>query len=620
MNSLTRREEAPAHAEDRAGTTRAVFWATRASLYLLGLLCALPFLQWRHSYPITSFYSEWLAFVLGCAALVPLVLARYYRCLRVPWIALTPLGFALVLLMHVVLMRSPYPQQALLAVAYLAWAASLILMASIVRREIGLEASAIVLAWFILVSGCISAGAGLLQYYDARGFLESVIATKLGREVYGNLGQPNHFADHIALALASLVLLYSLRRIGVKPAVPACALLLFVLSLSGSRSTWLYLGSLAVLAVLAYRKGNSDSARAAMRFAIALLPGFALAHAVASMPWLAPSHMHTTVLDRMFELAGTSSERLQLWREAGLMFLDNPVTGVGWGQYSWHYFLYGGVLPDVRLTGLYNHAHNLFLHLLAETGLTGTAIVAAGLAVWAWKTWPILERPAAWWLWSGISVLGIHSMLEYPLWNAYFLGVACILFGLGETRDFDLRTTKLLRTAMIAFVGSATVGAATLIYDYYGLESVLHARYIAGDSAALERSHRQMMAARATFFLTPYVELAYARDIALNVGELEQKIAFTSRVMQFAPTGMVAYRLAALHALRGDEREAQALLTKAAAVYPSLLKDFSDEFARVDTGNARARARFLEMLNAQLTAPSSTRGARFGDENRHMSP
>ncbi len=32
------------------------------SLAALGLMCVLPFLQPVHAYPLTSFYSEWLAF------------------------------------------------------------------------------------------------------------------------------------------------------------------------------------------------------------------------------------------------------------------------------------------------------------------------------------------------------------------------------------------------------------------------------------------------------------------------------------------------------------------------------------------------------------------------------
>ena len=57
------------------------------SLAALGLMCLLPFLQPLHRYPLTSFYSEWLAFVLGIAALAPLAGKRVWQDMSVPVIA-----------------------------------------------------------------------------------------------------------------------------------------------------------------------------------------------------------------------------------------------------------------------------------------------------------------------------------------------------------------------------------------------------------------------------------------------------------------------------------------------------------------------------------------------------
>jgi O-antigen ligase len=585
----------------------------QVSLYLIGLMCALPFLQPRHSYPITSFYSEWVAFILGCAALAPLVLGRYYHRLRVPSVALMPAAFALLLIVQALVIRPPYPQELGIALVYLAWAAALNVLAGIVRREVGVERCTVVLAWFFLVSGFLGALAGVLQYYDARGILEPVIASKVGREVYGNLGQPNHFADQITFALASLAMLLSLGRVKLGITVAVSALLLFVLSLSGSRSTWLYLVALAVLALLAYRGNKNDGTRAALRFTVALLPGFALAHGVASLPWLAPPTMHTTVLDRLFELARTQSQRLDLWHEAWLTFLDSPVLGAGWGQFCARNFSYAGTLPGVSLVGLYNNAHNLLFHLLAETGIAGVAIVAAGLIRWTWGARVLLRSSAGWWMWALLSIIGIHSMLEYPLWHTYFLGPAAVLLGLGATHEIELHATRLLRTAIVGIVGGASALSVVMFTQYYRLETVLHTKYRESDVATLARSQREMIALRAGFFLAPYVEVAYARDIALEMNGIDRKIAFMNRVMQFTPTGMVAYRYAALLALDGRYDESARMLRHATAAYPSLLPAFTEEFERSNTGNARAQARFVELLRGQL---QSTTGA-LTDENWH---
>jgi|GEM_PF-955827 len=64
----------------------------------------------------------------------------------------------------------------------------------------------------------------------------------------------------------------------------------------------------------------------------------------------------------------TSTSRLALWGTAGAMFLHHPVLGVGYGNYR---SLYNDYLPGVAPNEL--DTHNLYLQLLAETGIIGFA-------------------------------------------------------------------------------------------------------------------------------------------------------------------------------------------------------------------------------------------------------
>lgn len=568
------------------------------SAVLLGLLFSLPLVQPRHTHPITSFYSEWLAFMLGAAALCPLLLRRYSAPLQVQWTAFVPLALAAVLSVHLVTMKSAYPQQPLLAILYLLWGTALAVAAGVLRLEFGLEKVAALLATFLLAGGLVNALAGVLQYYEWRGAFEFLIATKLGYQVYGNLGQPNHFATHIVLALASLGLLYATGRATLGWTIAGAAMMLFVLSLSGSRSAWVYLIAVAILGAVRHRGACSAESRRAMVFALALLPGLAAAHLVVQLPWLASPTLHTTAIERIFTLAATPSERLQLWREAWAMFLSAPLLGVGWGQFAWHNFMLTGKFDGMALTGLYNHAHNLLLQLLAETGVAGGAVVLAGIVLWVRNAAPVVRQPAGMWIWACVSVLGAHSMLEYPLWNSYFLGIACVVLGLGDTRSLQLHQARLARAGIALFMAGTAWFGAELLDRYYRLESVMNARYSASSRAVLERAHRQMLDAGTSFLLAPYVELAYARDIDLNTMFIGTKLAFTTRVMHFAPTGMVAYRHAALTALADNEEEARVVLRQAALAYPGMLQAFAGEFSKAATGNPQAQARFAEALRA----------------------
>src|SRR3989442_478352 len=62
--------------------------ASRISLVLLGLMVSLPFLNFHHSFPLPTFYTEWISFALGAAALVALVFAPRGQDTRIPILSL----------------------------------------------------------------------------------------------------------------------------------------------------------------------------------------------------------------------------------------------------------------------------------------------------------------------------------------------------------------------------------------------------------------------------------------------------------------------------------------------------------------------------------------------------
>jgi len=80
-----------------------------ASLWLCGLAWTAPLLQPYHRFPLTAFYSEWLAVALALAAALPLLHREPWRDATVPLVALAPLALIVVLAAQVVLGRVPYP-------------------------------------------------------------------------------------------------------------------------------------------------------------------------------------------------------------------------------------------------------------------------------------------------------------------------------------------------------------------------------------------------------------------------------------------------------------------------------------------------------------------------------
>ncbi len=549
-------------------------------LWLAGLIWVLPPLNFYHNYPITSFFSEWISACLGLAALTLLLQGRLWRDLALPRIALVPLGLAGLLVLQLLLGKVAFAEQAFLGCLYLLWAAFLMVLGSVLRREAGWEGAATVLAWCALAGGLLSALVAILQHYQIHTLLDPWIAAQRGAQVSANTAQPNHFADYTAQALASLLFLAARRRLSLVLALPAGALLLFVLALSGSRSAWLYLAALAVLS-LWYSRRQGDGRGLAIG-ALVLLPGFVLAQYLIHLPWLAGPVVAISPTERLFQPASGLGSRLVLWREAWHMFLQAPLTGVGFGQFAWHRFLLSGTLPDPYQEGLANNAHNLLLQLLAEFGLPAALLVAGGLLLWAMGAARERLSLARWWMLSLLAVLGIHSMLEYPLWYTDFLGIAAILLGMGEARLLPLKLGRLGRGAFAAALVLGWLSALNLLHSYGTMERLLHKRYhYASEGQAAQRGIQSLLDIRRDSLLAPYIDLVFTGAITLDKDHLADKLGLNGGVMRFAPTAEVAYRQAMLLALNGEGGAAMGQLRLAAAAYPRGLKDAAAALERL---------------------------------------
>ena len=133
------------------------------------------------------------------------------------------------------------------------------------------------------------------------------------------------------------------------------------------------------------------------------------------------------------------------------------------------------------MIGFNDHAHNLFLNVIAEFGLVGLAVLLAGTIPWLLSLWHQPRTPAMWWLLALIAVLAIHSLLEYPLWYTFFLGVAAIVLGACEVRTLELRDVAgrlgRLRLALVAMLLLGWFVLLQVVRDYSVLESFQAFRY-----------------------------------------------------------------------------------------------------------------------------------------------
>ena len=541
---------------------------THVSLAMVGLMWVLPFLHYRHQYPLTTFYQEWWSALLGLLALSPLAARGYWQQPEVPRIVLLPVALIGLLLLQAGLGKMAYFDQTLLYVLYLLFATLLMILGARLRDCFGLAEMAMALAVFLLIGAELSALIGVLQHYRWHTPLDSVIVMKSSSGVFGNLAQPNHFANYIALGLVSLGLLFQQRRLKEAHVVMLAAPLLFVMTLSGSRSSWLYL---LMMAGLAWWWVRRDTAwRPLLRYSLSLIAGFGVMHLVVQLPFLAGAGGSIDTMQRLFGDNASGAIRLYLWREAWLMFAQSPWLGVGFGQFAWHHFQLLPVLQQGNITGLYNNAHNLMFQLAAEAGVAGLLALLGSLGIWFHGLRRAERSAAHWWGYAVLGVLAIHSLLEYPLWYTYFVAVAAILLGaLDEARyRLELRNVGRMSVAAILLLGLLTL--AQLRSGYRQLEQVLAIRPAsAADHSVFERVRDGLVEVHEGSLLSPYAELFMSSLIEIRDDHLKEKLELNTRVMRFAPTATVVYRQTLLLAQAGQQEQAESMMEKAIWSYPN---------------------------------------------------
>lgn len=552
----------------------------RFSLVCVALLCAVPFLQPYHRNPLTTFYSEWLAFALGIGVMAVLLDRRTWEQAEVPWAALSPFALAVLLVIHGMLGWSPYPGQALTGALYLIWTGVLIFAARALVQARGGSHFLTLVATGLVAGALLSAVIGVIQHFNMVTPLNAYIARPVDSAISGNLGQANHFAAYLTLGLLSLVYLRERRCVPLAVAV-ACALpMLFVLGLSGSRSIWLYLfAAFALAAWFRFASPNrSDGTRLFLACGVLIIVFYTM-QILAGLVWFKPAERETvTTVGRLFSGAASVSDRFDLWRAAWAMLLDQPLFGTGWGTFPWIYFQeYTANVAAAGQYTLYHHAHNLPLHLLAETGLVGAALVALPLLVWLRQVTQNVFDIHQWWLFAALAVIGLHSLLEFPLWYAYFLGIGALLLGASHARAFKPKLARVGRMLAFAVVLAGSFNLVTVWLDYRDFERVFYAPPEALRESELttlmQRLHRNPV-------LMPYIELASALPLAVDEADLEQRLLLTKRAMHFAPLATLLYRQVLLLALAGRVPEARALLVRAQRAYPNPPPEFGSDLAR----------------------------------------
>ncbi len=284
-----------------------------------------------------------------------------------------------------------------------------------------------------LVVACgLSCAVGLIQVFApawADGNLVS--PTYIEGRAVGNMRQPNHLSSLLLWGTVAALWLGEARVVRKAASTALALLFLFVVVLTASRT-----GAVSMLLLLGWGALDKRLSRQA-RVLLVLAPLIYFVFWYATGVWADRTH-HVFGGETRFSTEGdVSSSRIGIWSNTLALIRLHPWSGVGWGNFNFAWTL--TPFPH-RPVAFFDHTHDLVLQLLVELGIPLGLAVCAALGWALWRAWLGARRAVAAEAPPGAAVLRaaalmmvvlilVHSLLEYPLWYAYYLLPAAFAFG-----------------------------------------------------------------------------------------------------------------------------------------------------------------------------------------------
>ncbi|MFM0723437.1 Wzy polymerase domain-containing protein [Paraburkholderia strydomiana] len=579
-------------------------FARYLSLILLALALVLPYAVANHTYPIPTFYAEFTALALylltGAGVVLLMATARPRITFASPTVALVPLLFGLVLVAQAVLLPVAQPSMNWLGGGFLL-AGFMAVHAGYGFSRAKLDETA--LRWAagaLIVGGLFAVFSQVIQLFH----LETRVApfvvaynVTVERRPFGNMAQANHLATYIAFAMAGALFLVQTRRLAVGIWLLVSTIFAAGLALTVSRGPWLQMGVTVVAGFwMAFAQIRSEPLlRRSNRewlIPIALAVLFFVVNAL--IRW-ANVHYHLelgqSAADR-FKDAGQIAPRLALWKYGWTMFRTHPLLGVGWGEFPSYQYELVRTLGGVEIA---NNSHDIFIDLLAKTGLIGVAIVLLGLVAWLVR---VVRAPQSATRVFGIALIGVltmHALVEYPQQYMFFLLPAMFVFGLLETRPLRLVPARLSFGAFAVVVFGGLAALYPVYRDYARAEVLYYG----------SRPAEQYTAAP-SFLFRAWGEYGLATLQPMNSVDLQRKLAMHRQAIALLPGETVLRRYAVLQALSGDTAAALDTVERL-KIFAEELKDWPSQLGYLYqlTDEHKSLAAFKAELVKRYGMPSS---------------
>ena len=266
------------------------------------------------------------------------------------------------------------------------------------------------IAWAVhglLVGALLVGGTATIQWLTGAG-REIGFLTETGELVYrvsGGLGHPNQLGGFLIVLVP-----FAIATFMISPRSRPFALLVILLAALGTYASFSR-GSLVALAVGCVLMLRPRTIVLALPFVI-----------------LAALTLAPDTLQERFDTASSSGSELatrtDIWDTALAVWEDDPLVGAGLGSFPLAYAESRAPGKDFLPNTLFQpppHAHNVYLHLLAEQGLLGLSSFLILLVAGIVHALQLRRSPRPWVSWFGRAMLGamaafaVHNLLDVTL-------------------------------------------------------------------------------------------------------------------------------------------------------------------------------------------------------------
>jgi O-antigen ligase len=453
---------------------------------------------------------------------------------------------------------------------------------SIVERAV----SAVLIAF--LASGVINGIVGFIQYFGLAAPAYLVAPLSVPGRIYGNVRQPNLYS--LLLSISTVILLLGAivapqgerSKRSLLPFILVAVFLGAASALSGSRTGAVLLWVIAITAA-------STSVYSRKIRILAVIP--AVSHAIGWSIYVLVDRAgyfaffgagRTDVLN-----TDISGSRLEIWRGMRRLIEASPWIGVGHGNLNYAYFL--AEIPNRLTFALYN-AHNVVLQIAVEHGIAMTCLWLGAVFWVIWLTRHAWREPLARLILVFLTLMAIHSLLEFPLWYTSFLYPTAFALGwlLSSTPGAiaQVAQTTTAKSRNMASFATGLIGLSILVYlgrDYQKVVPIFEGN----DQSVMER----LQSGYGSSFFSIYADYGVVTNTPVEQGNIELHKRLTSRVSKVLLDDRILFALALSSAASGDQM---------AKFYVDRLDSTSREQFNAMLFNARAGDRkMLDSLRSQ---------------------